>query len=1045
MANFRTCVRWIVPAMSLLFCCITPGRLAAQGTTAAVLGTVSDASGGSIPDASVVVTNVGTGIMQSATTDAQGRYSVPNLEIGDYQVEVSKDGFTTVVRKGITLTVGSQTVVDFSLPVGTQTQKVTVEAQVVQVETTTSTLSSLIDPKQMRDLPLNGRSFEQLILLSPGVSGVNTASINAKQGNFSAQNYGGAGARTEAQAILFDDEDLNGVFKRGIGTITGSSLGVEAMAEFSVLTNTYGAQFGGNGIVINAASKSGTNGFHGSVYEFLRNSALDARNFFDKATIPPFRKNQFGGSLGGPVKKEKMFFFVNYEGIRQTLGQTMIATVPDANHRTPTATNPATIAAIQSTLALYPLPTFNFNAASGTGQATEVASQIAQENYGLARLDYNISAKDSIFLRYMVDRQFLLSPFNSSAIPLWPEQDNGHSDFFTTEWKRILSNSIINTARFSFSSPTGVTLAQPSGAPSTPALQFFPASSGRTVGTVSISGLTGLGLTTFVPEKQVQNRFTGAEDLLWTRGAHNLRFGASVARLDTNVFFPFRNGTTWTFTSLTNFLAGNASTLNGTPLGPQFYPSRQYREIDFAFYAQDDWKATSKLTLNLGLRYEPQTNPVDAHNALFTLVNHATATGFTNVKHITQVNPHWWSLDPRLGFAYDLFADHKTAIRGGFAIVHSPMYPGNYTGAFSSAPPWNIFQQTNAIYPLVTGLAASLPTASPGWNWLNRRDPYMIMYNLNIQREFLGSVLSVGYVGSRGVHLETALEQNPPAVTVDANGVLHFAQIVAGKLVANPRLNPNLSVFTLSTDNATSRYNALQATLNRRFNSIWQFQVAYTYSRCIDDGNNYIGLNYNGGAGTYENPYDPKADKGLCSFDITHNLRVNSLIALPLHGNRFIEGWQISPIVSVASGPPFSVTDGFDQVGYTASGTPRPNVVAGCDPKMHTVQHWFNPACFSLQTAGTLGNAGRDILRGPDLRDVDFAFTKDTKISEAFRVQFRAEIFNILNRANFYGPSAGTFTAGTVAGTGNPDPNAGQITRTITTSRQIQFGLKLLF
>ena len=443
---------------------------------------------------------------------------------------------------------------------------------------------------------------------------------------------------------------------------------------------------------------------------------------------------------------------------------------------------------------------------------------------------------------------------------------------------------------------------------------------------------------------------------------------------------------------------------------------------------QDDWKVTPKLTLNVGLRYEPQTNPVDAKNALFAVTDFATATGFTNVQHIMQHNPNWMNFDPRLGFAYDLFADHKTALRGGFSIVHDPIYPGDYTGAFSSSPPWNAFQQSNAVYPFVTGLAASPPTANPGWNWLNDATPYMIEYNLNVQRQlFQGTVFSVGYVGSHGVHLETAKELNPPSVTTDANGVLHFAtlQTVNGKLtlVTNPRLNPALSVFADSVGETTSRYNSLQTTLNHRFNSLWQLQAAYTFSHCIDNGNGYLGpLNYDSASGTYENPYNPGADRGRCSFDIRHNLRVNSLIAIPLHGNRFVEGWQVSPIVSIASGPAFSVTDGFDQVGYTSSGTPRPDFIPGCDVNMHTVQHWYNPSCFPLQAAGTLGNLGRDTVSGPDLRDVDLSFAKDTTLTETFRLQFRAEIFNIFNRANFGGPASGAYTAGSVAGQGTPIP-----------------------
>src|SRR6266852_3717058 len=365
-------------------------RLNAQGATATILGTVTDMSGAAIPETAVLVKNVGTGITQSAVSDGLGRFSVPDLGIGDYELQASKAGFSTVVHKGITLTVGSQAVVDFSLPVGQQTQTVTVESQASQVEVTNAAVGSLINQAQMANLPLNGRNFEQLIFLSPGVQVINSMNSNARQGRQSV--FSAAGARPEGQELLLDDESIVNFWKRGVGTITGSSLGMEAMAEFQALTNTYGAQFGGNGAVINAVSKSGTNVFHGSAYEFIRNSAMDARGFFDPDVLG-FRRNQPGGSLGGPVKKDKAFFFVNYEGVWQFQVQTKLATVPDSSHRTPMfarATNPVSYDGIVNALALYPVPAYNFNAAAGTGQVNQVANQVAHENYFLGRLDYTL-------------------------------------------------------------------------------------------------------------------------------------------------------------------------------------------------------------------------------------------------------------------------------------------------------------------------------------------------------------------------------------------------------------------------------------------------------------------------------------------------------------------------------------------------------------------------------------------------------------------------------------------------------------------------------
>ncbi len=1057
--NLRTFL--VVTAVLFVGTFVTgPSRVVAQGTTATILGTVTDPSGAVIADATVQVTNTGTGNVHSVTTDPQGRYSVSNLDIGDYEVQVSKAGFNATVHKGITLSVGSQSVVDVALLVGAQTQTVTVEAQAVQVETTNSSISQLVDPKQMRDLPLNGRDFEQLIQLAPGITTVNASSINARQGNATAASYSGPGARIEGAAILLDDEDMASWYKRGMSTISGSALGVESMAEFTVLTNTYSAQYSGNLVVVNSVSRSGTNSMHGTVYGFFRNSVMDARNFFDGPTVPPFQRNQYGASLGGPIKKDKLFYFVNYEGLRLALGKTQIATVPDANHRTPAAsvTDPAERAAIVNVMALYPLPTFNLNPVLGTGQVNEVATQNGVENYALMRMDYHISSRDSIFARYTLDRQTLTNPFTSSAIPLWPEEDVGGNDFFTTEWNRIISSSVINTARFSLSRPSYVTTEQQPGFPTTPVLQFFPAAPDRTMGVVGISGLTGVGMTAFVPARQFQTKIAGSEDLLWTHGSHTLRFGGSVTRVRSNSFYPHTGGGSFSFNNLTNFLAGTASSVSGIPLSPMNNPNWGFRETDTAVYVQDDWKAARRLTLNLGVRYEPYSNPVDVHNHLYNIVDFVNGTGYVNTPHLTATNPNWKNIDPRIGFAYDVFADHKTSLRAGFTLNHNPFFPGNYSSAFNNNPPWRLLQLTGNSCPCTFPAAIAtldtsnaLPSGAPSWYYFNNRVPYMMAYNLNIQRQLFGTVLSVGYVGSSGVNLETGQEKNPYTFTLDPNGVYHFAslQTVGGKptIVANPRQDPFLGTMPAGVTGANSRYNSLQVTVNRRFSGILQAQVAYTFAKCIDDGGLYLGpLNPTGG-GTFENPYNREVDRGRCEADVRQNARINAIVSLPFKGSRFVQGWQLAGIETIQSGIPFNATDGYD-VACNSTCAPRPNYLAGCNPQANpTVAQWFNPACFPLEPVGTLGNSGRDILTGPNLRQLDMSLTKDTNITEAYRVQFRAEVFNILNRPNFGLPTFSLYSAGAVAGTGVLNQSAGQITSTIpsSTSRQIQLGVKFIF
>ena len=740
-----------------------------------------------------------------------------------------------------------------------------------------------------------------------------------------------------------------------------------------------------------------------------------------------------------------MFFFFNYEGIRQLLGESKVITVPDASHRTalPSVTDPNVAATIAGTLALYPLPTFGLNPATGTGQYTEVANQVVHENYYLGRWDYTVSQKDALFLRWVLDKQYLLEPYppSGSLLPLWPETDYNANYFTTLEWRRIITPNIVNTARASFSRPNTPTYSSSS----TPALQFFPASSGRPNATVTISGLTLVGPNPMAPATQLENKFGEADDLLWTRGSHTMRFGAAILRQDTNVFFPVRSGSSWSFPSLAVFQAGgNAqTTLTGTPLGPQYYPYRNYREIDFSPYVQDDWKVTSKLTLNLGLRWDFTTNMVDKNNAFFAVTDYAHGTGFVNVPHAMQTNPSWKNFDPRFGFAYDVFADHKTAIRGGFAITHSPIYVGNFNPNYSSSPPWNGLTQSNPIYGQpFTAVSPVLPSVATGFDWHINTAPYLAQYNLNIQREILnGTVLTVGFVGSHGVHLLTQQDQNPPLATIESSGIYHFATVnSAGSPVVNARLNPNFSFLEMAVPGTTSRYNSLQVAANRRLTHDVQAQVAYTYSNCIDDGGFPIGsLNGGNSPTAYENPYLRSVDRGLCFFNVKHALRINAMYLLPFHGNRLVSGWQLSGIASATSGYPFSISTGYDRVGYASTGTPRPNYVGGCQVNVGTVNEWFNPACFSLQAAGTLGNMGRDNIIGPNSVDVDLALLKDTNINERFRLQFRAELFNLFNHPSYGLPNASVFTAS------GANPTAGQITTIVGTSRQIQLGLKLIF
>jgi len=508
--------------------------LHAQGAgNASVLGTVTDSAGAVVPGASVRVKNTATGRVQEVPTDEQGRYTIADLPIGEYEAQASLAGFQTTVRRGITLTVGAQAIVDFSLSVGQTQETVTVESEVSQIDTVSTAVSSYVSLKQINDLPLNGRNFTDLVALIPGVASGSQIGVGATANLLYGveSNFSVSGARAEGQAYLLDSTNIQGFWNHGSGSgVMGTTLGIEAIAEFSVLTNTYSAQFGGSGAVVNAVSKSGTNDLHGSAYEFLRNSALDARNFFDTIK-PPFRQNQFGGSLGGPIKKDKLFFFVNDEELRRSLSQTVVALVPDANAHQGivNGVNVGINSAVAPLLALYPLPTTPV--APGVGSIPEVDTQTGTENYLLGRVDYTISSNDSLFVRYVKDFGDITMPFLGSPLPpRWPEVGSTRNQFATIEWRRVISPSMLNLLRFSFTRTRETDVqARPDQAP---ALNFFPER--RQNGGVIVTGLSSLGTSIFAPLLEVQNKFPLSDDFIWTHKAHSLRFGGVLDRVQSN-------------------------------------------------------------------------------------------------------------------------------------------------------------------------------------------------------------------------------------------------------------------------------------------------------------------------------------------------------------------------------------------------------------------------------------------------------------------------------------------------------------------------------
>ncbi len=1039
--------RTAIVGVPVLLCLglLLSNRLDAQGSTnATVLGTVTDSGGAVVPNASVQVKNVGTGQVQQVTTDGQGRYTVADLPVGNYEAQASAQGFQTTVRRGITLTVGQQAVVDFSLQVGQAQQTVTVEADVSQVDTVSTAVSSYVEQKQINDLPLNGRNFTDLVTLVPGVSGGSQIGNGGNNLLYGVQNnFAVSGARAEGQAYLLDSTNIQGFWNHGSGSgVMGTTLGIEAIAEFSVLTNTYSAQFGGNGSVVNAVSKSGTNSFHGSAYEYLRNSALDAANFFDNATgstKPPFRQNQFGGSLGGPIKKDKLFFFVNDEELRRSLGQTVVALIPDANAHLGivNGVNIGVSPLTKPILDLYPATTLT--SPTGVVQVPEVDTNTGSENYLLARIDYTMSSKDSLFVRYVRDYGDTTLPFLGSPLPpRWPEIGSTRNQFATIEYRRVISPAVVNLLRFSFTRTRETDVqARPD---QTPALDFFPERHQN--GGVNITGLSSIGTSIFAPLLEVQNKFPLSDDVFWTRGAHSLRFGATLDRVQSNFQQQGWWGGFYSFAGLAAFLQGTPFLFQGPEPG-QTDSYRDFRERELDLYIHDEWKLSPKLTVNAGLRWEFVTNPTTNVHPLNTLIHPPFGT-FQRVPNVFASNPALHNIDPRIGIAYDPFGDHKTAIRSGFGIFYDPIRARSYASGYYFNPPYALAFVPLPQFPNPFPGALPPPAQLVGVDYNTTVTPHMYQWNFNIQRQLFESTsLTVGYVGSRGVHLYGARDINPVLPRV-VNGVEVYGVPIGPSragIVSNPRLNPAGAALNSEAPVADSNYHSLQVGLNRRFSHGVQSQLSYTWSKCMDDASGTYGLE---GGIPWSVPLNGSYDRGRCLFDRPHVLRLSGVYAFPFKQNILVKGWQMSGGLTAQSGAPWNVIIGFDQSGNTIANQ-RPNLVMPRDQIMQDkVTQWANPAGFSLPAPGTFGNLQRDFLAGPGIVNLDYAVMKETPIKEQTRLQFRAEFFNLFNHANFGLPIASAFVQ-TPNGGGVPNPTFGKITTTTTSSRQIQFALKLLF
>ena len=768
-----------------------------QGTSGTLSGTVTDSQGAVVPGATVTVKNTETGQQRQAQSNESGGYRVVGLPPGSYEVRVERQGFNAEVRK-VKLTVAEDAVLDVPLAVGGVAESVVVTGGgAAQVETANSTLSAVVDDKKIRDLPLNGRDMAQLVLLQPGVvnSRASTQSANTGRGT----RFSVSGARPSQNLFQLDGTTLNDALNNTPGSAQGLLVGVETVKEFRVLTNSYSAEYGrAAGGVFLAVTKSGTNTLAGSAFEFLRNDNLDARNFFDNRK-PEFRRNQFGFTLGGPVVKNKTFFFGSYEGLREFKGITSVSVVPDDNARLgrlPDPTDPCnktiTIAVDQRSqplLGLFPTPNSGRildarGCPTGTAQFSGVTNRVSRDDFFTVRVDHTLSNSDSLFVRYLLDDSDQVIP---RFFPQFPNQAVNRKQVVTIEERKIINSSLVNEARFGFNRSTPAELVP------------VPASSvefiaGRGLGELNVTGLTPVGTDRTNPKLFFQNNFQFVDNLAYVRGGHSMKMGFALDYFQFNGRSESRTRGRLRFRSLTDLLRFRVRDLEGSSITSDF--SRSFRQQLWGFYFQDDYKFNRRLTLNLGLRYEFATSPTETHGRIGNLRD-VTDRAVTVGEPFFE--PTRKAFAPRVGFAYDLFGDGKTALRGGFGIFQDhPLFNVYRSAAFGSLP-----------FILTSRLAAAQVTALPVSPTLfttgtlsteavefHMRPSYVMQYNLNVQREVAsGTVVTAAYVGSRGVNLFGQGDTNTSVETTRAGRPYLLDVIVARTgLAANSTWHPRYSV-----------------------------------------------------------------------------------------------------------------------------------------------------------------------------------------------------------------------------------------------------------
>jgi hypothetical protein len=1066
---------------------------------AAISGKVVDASGAAMRDVEVTVKNLETGATRLVLSGEAGDFAALSLPVGPYQVRAEKKGFRTAIRNGVNLAVGQEAVVNLRLDVGDLSQEVNVTEEIPVVNTTTSSVSGLVGEREVKDLPLNGRSFDNLMTLNPGVINYGLKSANTSTSN--GNTFSVAGRRPMDNLVLLNGIEYTGSSQLAItpGGVSGYLLGIDAVREFNVQTDTYGAGYGKRaGAQVSVVTQSGTNALHGSLFEFLRNSDFDSRSIFAQTSfVPPFRQNQFGGAMGGPLKKNRLFLFGNYEGFRQVETQSSVSVVPDAQVRQGTFPNASgkylTVANLNQAMlpyfAFWPQPngaelTVN-GLPSGTAFSYNNPKQTIREDFGTLRLDYAIGARDSLSGSYTIDDGDSLVPL---ADPLFASYSTLRMQVASLEETHIFSPDLLNTARAGFSR-AGYSL------DSTPLAQFpssldFVAGEGPGgivvnggVTTTGLSGITSAGPNNAAGVWNRRNLFTYLDDVQISRGVHQISAGVWLQRVQDNEDSASRQLGQATFTSLTTFLQGTVSSFQVVPSAGEM----GWRSLFGAWHFEDAIKVRRNLTIRAGIRHEFTTgwneeagraaNYIAQDGVLETapLVGHSVFTRNNATKLFSA----------RAGLAWDPFGNGKMAIRAGFGTYYSLI--DDLSFLLNSLPPYNGSITSSgslfSITPVLPG-AAVPPSCGPGVPTPcttyapqgvqpNAKTPTVEEWNFSVERQLdATTALRVSYVGSFAYHGLLSVDPNTipaqvcsaaagcqaggvatsgsPATAANQSQAAQGAQYIPVGTRPNPYLGAGFFWYT----EGNSSYHALQTEVSHRLRRGFQIRASYTWSKNLDLNSGLTGAQSQNQSQMILNRNDLRKDWGPSALNVASQASITARYELPFGpgkhwmpgaggvAGKLIGGWQLNEIVTLLSGFPFTPVIGSNRSGDGDTRNPdRPslNPSFGGPVVLGQPGQWFNPNAFVLPAAGTFGNLGRGVFDGPGLADWDLSLFKNTAVSERASLQFRAEFFNVLNHPNLGTPNATVFSSGAI------NASAGLITTLATTPRQIQFGLKLIF